>query len=761
MTDHNLGNADSPHPGMDGNQSHNESDLNFGANQGLSQKLSDWAKEPSVEDLKRDLEAAKPAHLLQLGRIQKWNDLLHVKGEAKPAKIKGRSSVQPKLIRRQAEWRYSALTEPFLGTDRLFKVDPATAADGDGARQNQLVLNWQWRTKLNKIKFVDDYVRANVDEGTCIVRVGWLRVTTMVKQEAPVYTHYAINDEQTAQQFQQYLQAKQEEPKKFLQSAPPEVQQAVTYYEEKHIPTTVKQTGTQEVTVEKVIENRPTAEVLDPHNCFIDPSCNGDISKAMFCVISFETCKADLKKEKKKYKNLDKVVWSSNSPSSEPDHASKTPSDFVLNDEARRKVVAYEYWGWWDMEGDDVLVPFVATWIGSTLIRMEENPYPDQKLPIVLVPYMPKKRDLYGEPDAELLKDGQRTLGAVTRGMIDLLGRSANGQQGIAKGMLDPLNRRRYESGQDYEFNPNLSPAQGIIEHKYPEMPQSALQMAGMINQEAEALTGVKSFSGGLSGSAYGKQVGTANDVVDAAATRETAILRRLAKGMTEIGVKFMSMNAEFLSEEEVIKVTDDTFVTVKREDLKGNFDLIVDISTAASDEAKAQDMGFMLQTCGPSAGPEVTMMIMADIADLKRMPVLAQKLRTYKPPPPPPPSPQEQQIQQLQIQLLQAQLGKVQAETQLLGAKASETSSKKDLMDLDYVEQEGGTKHAREMQKQAAQSEGNQNLQVTKALTTPQKEGEKAPDIHAALGYNAISSKLNEHTPTKRQLPLGISGAS
>jgi hypothetical protein len=230
---------------------HEDNDMKFQTSEGVTQKLSEWSKEPSVEDLKRDLEAAKPAHMLQLSRIQKWNDLLHVRGEAKPAKIKGRSSVQPKLIRRQAEWRYSALTEPFLGTDRLFKVDPATPSDGEGAKQNQLVLNWQWRTKLNKIKFIDDYVRANVDEGTCIVRVGWLRITTPMKTQAPVYTHYAINDEQTAQQFQTYLQAKQEEPKRFMESAPPEVQQAVSYYEEKQIPTTVKQTGTQEVTTDR------------------------------------------------------------------------------------------------------------------------------------------------------------------------------------------------------------------------------------------------------------------------------------------------------------------------------------------------------------------------------------------------------------------------------------------------------------------------------------------------------------------------------
>lgn len=754
QNDNNLGNVDSPHPGMDGNQS----DLQFTRSPEVTQHLTKWKNEPTVENLKRDLEAAKPYHYLQLEKIQEWNDLLHVRGEAKPKKVKGRSSVQPKLIRRQAEWRYSALTEPFLGSNKLFQVDPVTWADADSARQNELVLNWQFRTKLNRIKFIDDYVRAVSDEGTGIVRVGWKRVTIPIKQQAPVWTHYAIQDEQSAQQLQQAIAAKQENPRDFEDKAPPEMQQAVSYYEEKQIPTTVKQTGSQEVTIDKVLENYPTVEVLDPHNVFIDPSCNGILERAMFCVISFETCKADLLKEGKRYTNLDKVCWTSNSPSTEPDHVSKTPADFVLADETRRRIVAYEYWGWYDMEGDGVLVPFVGTWIGATLIRLEKNPYPDEKLPIVLVPYMPRKRDLYGEPDAELLKENQRILGAVTRGMIDLLGRSANGQQGIAKGMLDPTNRRKYEEGKDYEFNPNLSPTQGIIEHKYPELPQSALQMSQMVNQDAEALTGVKSFSGGLSGAAYGTIATNTRAETDAASKREMAILRRLAKGMTEIGTKIIAMNAEFLSEEETVRVTNSEFIKIKREDLKGNFDLQVDISTAEVDNAKAQDMAFMLQTCGPSAGPEISMMIMAEIADLKRMPELAHKLRTYQPPAP---TPEQQQTEQLQMQELQFKVQKLQAEIQLITGKAAEVGSKKDLMDLDYVEQETGTKHARDMQKQGAQGQANQNLAVTKALTTPVKDGHKAPDINAAVGFNALSAKLNEQQPSQRQVPLGLGGSS
>lgn len=719
--------------------------LQFQRSEESSAKLTKWKNEPSVADLKRDLDAARPSHNTQLSQIERWEEMLQVSGASKPTTTKGRSSVQPKLIRRQAEWRYSALTEPFLGSTKLFKVEPATHADVEAARQNEVVLNWQFRTKLNTVQFIDNYVRSTVDEGTCIVRVGWKRVTIPIKQQVPVWQHVSMEDEESAQAFQQALQQKQDSPREFEDKADPAMKAAVSFYEESGTPTIARQIGEQEITVEKVIENRPTVEVLAHPNVFIDPSCNGDLDRAMFTVISFETCKADLLKEPKKYKNLEQVNWSSNSPAVEPNHATQTPAEFVLADTARRRVVAYEYWGFWDAEGDGKLVPFVATWIGDTLIRLEGNPYPDEKLPIVLIPYMPKKRALYGEPDAELLNDNQKILGAVFRGMIDLLGRSANGQQGISKGMLDPLNRRRYENGQDYEFNPTMSPLQGIIEHKFPELPQSALAITQMVNQEAEALTGVKSFSGGLSGNAYGELASNARDMLDAASKREMAILRRLAKGMSQIGDKIIAMNAEFMSEEEVIRITDEEFVTVKREDLKGNFNLIVDISTAEADAAKASDMAFMLQTCGPNAGPQIMMMIMADIAQLKRMPELAHKLRNYKPPPP---SPEQQQLMQLQLQEAQLKVQKLQAEIQLIGAKAAEHGSNKDLKDLDFVEQETGTKHARDMEKMEAQSRGNQNLQVTKALTTPLKDGHKSPNVEAAIGYNALSAKLSKARP-------------
>lgn len=703
------------------------------------EKLTDWDKEPDARDLKQDLENARPAHQARMSDIQRWTDLMAVKGSAKPQKVKGRSSVQPKLIRRQAEWRYAALTEPFLSSNRLFKVEPVTFEDAEAARQNALVLNWQFRTKLNRVNFVDNFVRATVDEGTSIVRVGWKRQTVMVDQEVPVYNFFPLQTEEQLAGFQTALDQQAADPRGYDEDVPDEIKAAVDLYLETGEATYAVQSGVTTVQVEKALVNQPVVDLLDPQNVIIDPSCNGDLDKALFVIVSFETNKADLLKEPQRYKNLDAVNWEGNMPMTQPDHNTSTPDSYQLNDPLRKKVVAYEYWGFRDVHGDGTLTPIVATWIGDILIRMEENPYPDGKLPFVVVPYLPVKRNLYGEPDAELLEDNQKILGAVTRGMIDLLGRSANGQQGMAKGMLDPLNRRRYDNGQDYEFNPNMNPSNGVIEHKFPEIPQSALLMLNLQNQEAEALTGVKSFAGGISGEAFGDVAAGIRGVLDAASKREMAILRRIAKGMTEIGSKIIAMNAVFLSEKEVIRVTNKEFVTVKREDLAGNFDLETDISTAEVDNAKAQDLAFMLQTLGPNSDPGIVMMILAEIADLKRMPELANKLRNWRPQP----SPEQQEIQRLEIEKLRKEVAKLDSEISLNNAKAQEALANRDQKNLDFVEQETGTKHARDMEKQRGQSQGNQALEVTKALTKPLKEGEQRPNLEAAIGYNQLSDRL------------------
>lgn len=205
---------------------------------------------------------------------------------------------------------------------------------------------------------------------------------------------------------------------------------------------------------------------------------------------------------------------------------------------------------------------------------------------------------------------------------------------------------------------------------------------------------------------------------MDAASKRETAILRRLAEGIKEVGHKIISMNQEFLSDQEIIRVTNEKFVEIKREDLAGRFDLVLDISTAEEDNAKAQELAFMLQTVGPNTDPKMVYTIMADIADLRKMPELAERLRNYEPQPDPMAvALQEAELMKLQLEnsKIQLEMAKLQSEVQLNQQKAGVESVKQgniqadtDLKTLEYVEEELGVKHERELQKDSAQARAN-----------------------------------------------------
>ena len=705
----------------------------------MSEKLTKWSNEPTVEDLKSDFTLAQNFHDEQEGRIHHWRDVISIEGSSKPIKRSGRSSVQPMVVRRQAEWRYSALSEPFLNSDRVFRVLPRTFEDEAAAKQNELLLNYQFDTKLNKVKFIDEVVRTTVNDGTCIIRTGWDRATQTVEKEVPIYEYYQDDTAEYLQALQQAQTLSQQDPRSFEEQVPEEIKQSIQYFEDTGIPAKAVAVGTTVVEEEEILVNQPIAEIIDNANVYLDPTCNGDIEKALFIIVSFETNKAELVKQNR-YKNLDLVDWDNAGPVNDGYHETKTDDSFSFKDTPRKKVVAYEYWGYYDINNDDTLVPIVATWIGDTMIRMEENPYPDGKLPFVFIPYMPIVRSAYGEPDAALLEDNQRIIGALTRGMIDLLGRSANSQQGMAKGMLDVVNQRKFDAGENYQFNPGFNPLQSYIEHKYPEIPQSSILLLQLQNQEAEALTGIKSFSGGISGEAFGQVAAGIRGALDAASKREMAILRRIAKGISEVGEKFVAMNAEFLSDQEIIRVTNKQYIPINREDLKGNFDLKVDIATAEIDNEKAQDLGFMLQTIGPNLDPLLTTSILAEIADLKRMPALAEKLRQWQPQP----DPMSEQMKQLQLQEQQLKNQKLQSEIMLNQARAEDTQVKSQATAVDMQQELDGTKHQRDMEKQQAQARANQSLEVTKSLLKPLKQGETPADVQAAVGFNMISPQLN-----------------
>lgn len=670
-----------------------------------SSDFVDWENPPTLYELKRNLEEALTNHNAHVADVDKWLELL--RANKKLPVIEGRSKVQPKLVRKQAEWRYPALEEPFLSVDDMFIVDPVTAQDVDAARQNQLVLNKQFRVDINKVAFINKYVRTAVNTGTSILKLSWETQEGDVLEEVPVYTKTPEETMQYIQMAVQQGQMDEQQAQQMMQNPQP------------------IQIGTQPQMVHKEVINRPVIEVKDSRDVIIDPSCEGVLDNARFVIDCFTTDLSTLRADGR-YKNLDHIKDEDYTNtirefySDDKNYLNHT--SFKFDDKPRKKLVAYEYWGFWDIHKTGVVEPFVATWVGNTLIRLEENPYPDKKVPFVVVQYLPPDDDcIYGDADASLLEDNQQIIGAVTRSIIDLIGRSANAQTGVRKDLLDPINRGRFNKGLDFEFNPVNDLGSAIYMTKMPEIPQSAMAVIQLQTAEAEALTGTKAFSQGISGESLGNSVGGIRSALDATAKREVGILRRLSDGLKDAGRKIMTMNAHWLSDEEIIRITDEEFVAIHRSDLAGNFDLRITVSTAEVDNQKASELAFMLQTMGNSVPFDLTKMVLIKIAQLRKLPDLADAIQNYQPQP----DPMQQQMVQLQMQLLQAQIANEQAKAQENAtdvelkkaktenelAKAGKTRSETDKIDLDYINNASGIDYQRDAEARREQLQNQYDI--------------------------------------------------
>lgn len=700
-----------------------------------SKSLTNWEKEPKLSDLKLNVEDASQATNEHHSNVRRWLELLQAPSPVTESKKgKPRSRVQPKVVRKNAEWRYSTLSEPFLSTPNLFRVKPVTFDDVNAARQNELLLNYQFKHQMNFTSFIDKAVRDYVDVGTLVVKQSWIRKTQVVKEEEVLYEYTPLLDqgqlEAVSQQYQQLQQLQIQHPDSYNK-----VDEAVRagyeysmevgdgfYYQA--IPV-----DSQEVEVEKVLVNRPHAEVCDYDSVYIDPTCKGNIDDAKFIVHKFNVSLGDLKDDPR-YTQIDLLEAKANSAILEPDEnfETRTTESFTFKDNPRKKLTVYEYWGYWDINNDGIAEPIVAAWVGDVLIRLEENPYPDKKHPFVIAQYMPKRGSVFGEPDAELIGDNQSIIGAVTRASVDILGRTATSQTGYSKDWLDPINKQRFVNGEDYEFNPTAHPTNAIYQHTLPNMPNTIQYMVESQTLDAESLTGVKSFGiGGITGAGLGDSARAAQIATDAAGQRTSGVLRRLVQLFVDLGRKFISMNAEFLSEEEVVRVTNEAFEVVRRDDLDGSVDITLTIATAEADATRANDLGFILQTASAALPFELTKQLLAEICRLKQMPDFANQIAEFQPQPDPLAEEErkaEIELKMAQAELLRAQAQESMAKAQLNGAKIDETIAKtgkvaQEAEEKEFNNYEAQTGLAHEKQKDL------QRQQQDTALLTQQSQAE------------------------------------
>jgi hypothetical protein len=698
----------------------------------LQEPMTDWDNEPQLSQLKAEFTGAKQTHDTFMENVRRWKKIKNISTN-NATKVKGFSNIQPKTARKHLEWRLPKLSEPFLNKKDLFSIKPRTFEDVNSARQNELVLNYQFDNKIDKVAFIDEFVRRNVEESICITKTLWERETEIQIVTKPMFSLIEPSSEEELLALQDAVELFTQNNNAF-RDLPEELQFAAKQFLESGIPMIGVISGSEEIEEEVILENKPVVEIVNPDNFYIDPNCGKDFNKAMFCIYSFESSITELNKTGK-YVNLENINLENNTPLADAEHLSTTlDNSFSFKDKARKKFVVYEYWGFYDINNDGHLKPILVSWVGDVIIRMEESPFPLNKLPFVISSYMPDIDSVYGDSDLELLEDSQKVIGALTRAMINQIGKSAASQTGMPKNYLDPIQKEKYISGQDYEYDAaQLPPQQAIYQHDIPVISPTTFSFLQQQNAEAESITGTKTYNEGLNASSLGSVATAVKGTLNAASERESSILRRLEDAIQEIGKNIIAMNHIFLAEEEVIRITNDEFVTIRREDLQGFFDVKVDINSPEANEKKAADLAFLLQTIGPNMDININMRILAHIAKLKNIPDLEEEFKNFKVEP----TPEERQMQQLELQKVQLEVDKLRSEIKLNEAKALKEESEARSNILNDELDATGVKHERELAKQQAQAHGNQELEITKTLAG-------LGDVETAIGYNQMSKESN-----------------
>ena len=619
-------------------------------------------KSELLNKLKSDMKAADILRLEWFNKISDYRNQTF--GRPYGNEIKGKSQIVSQDIRKQLEWMIPSLADPFLSSPDIIKCNPITWEDVPSARQNELLLNTQFCRKFPRYNFLMKSLKVLAMEGTLVVQTGW----DYEDEEVEEMVETVVIDPESGEEM--IIMAKQK--------------------------------------VTKVKKNQPTAVVCRNEDIYIDPTCMDNMDKCQFVIHRYETDLSSLRADGR-YKNLDKVD-KYEGQNMDNGYYPQDHTYFTFEDKARKKMVMYEYWGNYDVNEDGIAEPIVCSWIGNTVVRLQSNPYPDKKPPFIVVPFNAVPFQIYGDSLASVIGDNQKVKTAIIRGVIDNMAQSNNGQVGMKKGSLDIANRKKFLQGNNFEYNGDKG---DFWQGSYNQIPGSAFDVMTLMNNEIESQTGVKSFSGGITGNALGSSATGARGALDATATRRISLVRNIAENLIKpLMRKWMSYNAEFLEAEEIVRITNEEFIPIKRDDLTGNIDIDISISTAEDNNAKSQELSFLLQTLGNTMPFEMTQMIIAEIAKLSRMPDLEKRIRDFKQEP----DPAAQQMQQAEMERLALENQKLQSEivrnnaragedeidiqlkmqkAQVEAAKARKLGSEADMTDLDFLLKNDGIDRA------------------------------------------------------------------
>jgi len=641
-------------------------------------------KQKILKDLQKRLEESKLIKYTYDDYITEMRNIYE--GKSKTKNNKPGSTYVSREAFKQVEWFVAQLKNPFISNDTIVRLTAKTAQLDDFATQSERLINYFFTKDFNRYNFITDLLKVLAIEGTAIIRIGWEYKSREIEVEEPIHQQLPNGE--------------------------------------------IIQSGSVKVMKEIPIVNRPTATLVKNEDIFLDPTARNS-EELNYIIHKREVRLSDLK-EQGIYKNLDKVeeqlvTDADNLNTDGYSHQVNRDLHINLDSEPDKKIYMYEYWGKYDINGDGISEDIVMCWINDTIVRFEENPYPDKQIPYILVNYLREPFSIWGKSLVDLIKDHQRLKSGIIRGMFDSIAQSNQTQIGVQKGNLDATNLKKFYEGKPFEFN--LSP-NAFFQKQYNRIPAEIFKVLQDIEMDMQVTTGVIPMQGGQGSQAiYGSQAAKLGQM-NSLALRELDQVINIADNLLKpLFKKWLMYIYDLLDPEEIMLITKMEYIDPNKIPNYIQFtDFEIDISTQYTDEVKASELAFLLQTLGNNMPMEMTQILMSKIAELKQMPDLAQVVKNYRPEP----DPYEQKLKELQLMKLQAEIQALQTQTQTEAkykeSKAEEAQAKTNLMQMDGMSKKYGIEFQQKMKELEAKHQMEMEKLREQALINQQKQNEQLP---------------------------------
>lgn len=605
-------------------------------------------------NVKKDYEASKVAKTKVNDAMTRWTKAYN--GDPYGNEVKGRSSIVIKDVKKAVKKLAPSIIQPFLASDILIKTKPKTLASVSTSNMASDILNYQYNNEFDKLHFIRTIASVFPKEGTVVVRTGW-----EYEDESNTESYNGINESQVSMLAQQGLELGE---------------------------VTMNSNGllNVEATKRNIIKNRPTAIICKNESIYTDPTAE-KFSDSKFIIHEFDKTVSDLLKMKNIYDTesnmaaierilndsslyADTSLGSTRYTDSIPNGADQT---FKFSHKANKKVKICEYWGEYDIKGNDVAEEVVIAWIKGTdiILRCEANPYPDKEKPFMSECFDLEPFSSWGNAVADLIDDNQKIHTSIMRGFIDNLSLSNNGQKFFQKGTVDYVNMQKMLNGEKIIEVNNID---GFKDGSYNSIPQASFQVYSMQDQEIEHLTGLSKHLEGIDDATIGRTSSGISQTMTAAQRHLVITVQIISNLYKKVFNKWHKYNQVFLDEGQLVEIAG-SLVELAKKDIAGDHTVEVTVNVDSLNQQKVQQINMLLQqsqSLGGRVPPEVFPMLVAEIFTSFGKEELADKIRNYSPEP----DPFEQQMKQLELMKAQLEIKKLESEIAMTMSKADNTQA-------------------------------------------------------------------------------------